>query len=37
VDGYPDNNGVHPNTVGYRQTGASFYCWLKWWLSEKRP
>jgi lysophospholipase L1-like esterase len=37
VDGYPDNNGVHPNTVGYRQIGASFYCWLKWWLSEKRP
>ncbi|MCC7493296.1 MAG: hypothetical protein IT204_13160 [Fimbriimonadaceae bacterium] len=29
VDGYPDNNGVHPNAVGYQQIGNSFYAWLK--------
>jgi len=29
VDGYPDNNGVHPNTSGYRQIGVSIYAWLK--------
>jgi lysophospholipase L1-like esterase len=29
VDGYPDNNGVHPNAVGYKQIGASLYSWLK--------
>jgi len=32
VDGYPNNNGVHPNATGYQQIGASFYCWLKWWM-----
>jgi len=32
VDGYPDNNGVHPNTTGYKQIGASIYAWLKWRL-----
>jgi len=37
VDGYPDNNGVHPNATGYQQIGASFYCWLKWWLQAKQP
>ncbi|MCP4784945.1 MAG: hypothetical protein GY903_28885 [Fuerstiella sp.] len=29
VDGYPTNNGVHPNEAGYRQLGASIYAWLK--------
>ncbi|MBL9132310.1 MAG: SGNH/GDSL hydrolase family protein [Verrucomicrobiaceae bacterium] len=29
IDGYPPNNGVHPNAVGYAQIGASFYSWLK--------
>lgn len=29
VDGYPNNNGVHPNPVGYAQIGASFYSWIK--------
>jgi lysophospholipase L1-like esterase len=29
VDGYPNNNGVHPNPVGYAQIGASFYSWMK--------
>lgn len=33
VDGYPDNNGVHPNVTGYAQIGASFHAWLKAWLS----
>ncbi len=30
VDGYPTNNGVHPNATGYQQIGHSFYAWLKW-------
>jgi lysophospholipase L1-like esterase len=34
-DGYPDNNGVHPNPAGYGQIGASFYAWLKWWLARQ--
>ena len=29
VDGYPDNNGVHPNAIGYAQIGTSFYGWMK--------
>lgn len=29
VDGYPNNNGVHPNATGYAQIGASFYSWMK--------
>ncbi|MGB0582453.1 MAG: SGNH/GDSL hydrolase family protein [Limisphaerales bacterium] len=29
VDGYPANNGVHPNQVGYAQIGATIYSWLK--------
>ncbi len=29
VDGYPNNNSVHPNPVGYAQIGASFYAWMK--------
>lgn len=33
VDGYPDNNGVHPNATGYAQIGDSFYGWLKCWLA----
>ena len=36
VDGYPDNNGVHPNPTGYAQIGDSFYAWLKAWLTESR-
>lgn len=34
VDGYPNNNGVHPNAVGYAQIGASFYSWMKAWMAE---
>lgn len=29
VDGYPEDNGVHPNTVGYQQTGNAIFAWLK--------
>lgn len=36
VDGYPTNNGVHPNATGYKQIGASIYAWLKARL-ECRP
>jgi len=28
-DGYPDNNGVHPNATGYQQIAATIYSWLK--------
>lgn len=34
TDGYPENNGVHPNAVGYKQIGATIYCWLKSQLVE---
>lgn len=34
LDGYPPNNGVHPNPTGYNQIGASFYSWLKFWLDQ---
>ncbi|QDT89886.1 SGNH/GDSL hydrolase family protein [Gimesia algae] len=34
VNGYPVNNGVHPNKVGYQQIGASIYSWLKHRLEE---
>jgi len=29
LDGYPENNGVHPNPIGYAQIGHSFYAWMK--------
>lgn len=32
--GYPDNNAVHPNSVGYVQIGNSIYAWLKHRLAE---
>ncbi len=35
VDGYPENNGVHPNAAGYAQIGASFHAWLKAWMAGK--
>jgi lysophospholipase L1-like esterase len=37
VDGYPENNAVHPNESGYQQIGQSIYAWLKWRLSETAP
>jgi lysophospholipase L1-like esterase len=35
VDGYPVNNGVHPNAAGYAQVGGAFYGWLKCWLADE--
>jgi lysophospholipase L1-like esterase len=35
VDGYPSNNGVHPNPTGYAQIGASFYAFLKAQLESR--
>ena len=35
VDGYPENNGVHPHGPGYAQIGASFHAWLKAWMAGK--
>jgi lysophospholipase L1-like esterase len=35
VDGYPVDNGVHPNKEGYAQIGASFYAWVKAWMAVK--
>lgn len=29
IDGYPENNGVHPNATGYKQIAASIYGWVK--------
>ena len=34
LDGYPANNGVHPNATGYNQIGTSIYAWLKYRLSK---
>jgi lysophospholipase L1-like esterase len=36
IDGYPENNGVHPNKAGYEQIGASIYAWLKSRLAKPR-
>jgi len=36
VDGYPVNNGVHPNAAGYKQIGDSIYSWLKWRLAAAK-
>lgn len=35
LDGYPENNGVHPNTFGYQQIGGSLHAWLKWRMSQQ--
>ncbi|NUQ00702.1 MAG: hypothetical protein HUU35_12695 [Armatimonadetes bacterium] len=35
VDGYPVDNGVHPNKSGYQQIGQSFYAWLKYRLQTR--
>lgn len=32
VDGYPENNGVHPNASGYARIAATLHAWLKWQL-----
>lgn len=35
VDGYPENNGVHPNKDGYQQIGTTIYAWLKARLAQR--
>jgi lysophospholipase L1-like esterase len=35
VDGYPVDNGVHPNAAGYAQIGQSLYAWLKSRMSRQ--
>jgi lysophospholipase L1-like esterase len=37
VEGYPADNGVHPNASGYRQIGASIFAWLKSRLEPAGP
>lgn len=37
VDGYPANNGVHPNEAGYKQIGTSIYAWLKMRIEARSP
>lgn len=32
VDGYPENNAVHPNGAGYARIAATLHAWLKWQL-----
>ncbi len=34
IDGYPANNGVHPNSDGYQQIAVSIYAWLTWHLQH---
>lgn len=29
VNGYPEDNSVHPNTTGYQQLATTIYAWLK--------
>ena len=36
VDGYPVNNGVHPNALGYQQIGDSIFAWIKFRMQEKQ-
>lgn len=35
VNGYPDNNAVHPNAIGYQQISECIYAWLQWRLSSR--
>jgi hypothetical protein len=32
--GFPENNAVHPNLVGHAQLAATYYAWLKAWLTS---
>jgi lysophospholipase L1-like esterase len=34
TNGYPANNGVHPNEAGYAQIGASIFAWIKSRLAD---
>jgi lysophospholipase L1-like esterase len=33
--GYPHDNGVHPNELGYNQIAADIYGWIKWRIAER--
>jgi hypothetical protein len=35
IDGYPENNAVHPSAAGYRQIAGSLYAWLLWRVSTR--
>jgi len=35
IDGYPENNGVHPNAIGYKKIGTTIYAWLKWRFAKR--
>ncbi len=35
IDGYPENNAVHPNGTGYQQIAGSLYAWLLWRVSTR--
>ena len=35
VDGYPPDNAVHSNALGYQQIGRTVYSWLKWRLAAE--
>jgi len=37
VDGFPVNNGCHPNAAGYRQLGVTIYSWIKSRLESPQP
>jgi lysophospholipase L1-like esterase len=37
VDGFPVDNGVHPNLAGYQQIGATIFAWIKSRLEAHSP
>lgn len=37
VDGFPVNNGCHPNEMGYKQIGTTIYAWIKARLQQREP
>lgn len=37
IDGFPVDNGVHPNDAGYQQIAATVFAWLKSRLEASQP
>jgi len=33
IEGFPENNAVHPNRTGYGQIADAIYAWLKWQMA----